>query len=271
MRFNRDLRKLSVIGLVVLAVLAVGLSAAALLSTRTVPAEPATNGTTAAPGVSPTSTPSEEPTSEPPASEEPSDAPTSEEPVEEPASEEPSPEPSKAESSDAAGSTVVVIGDSYSLGDDSWVATAAAELGWGEVVNLSSPGRGFLTNPRSCDFEPCARFGGTVDAIAGVNPDLVVTFGGTADGDYALDDAPSNYFRALREALPDAELVALNPITGDSTAPYWLTLHAQNIRAAVEAVDGTFINIGQPGTGDGDTLTAETQGEIAQAVVDALS
>lgn len=267
MRFNRDLRKLSVIGLVVLAVLAVGLSAAALLSTRTVPAEPAPNN-----GASPApSNPASEAASDDPSVEPTSEAPATEEPSEEPTSEAPSPEPTESETPATGGNTVVVIGDSYSLGDDSWVATAAAELGWGEVVNLSSPGRGFLTNPRNCDFEPCARFGGTVDAIAGANPDLVVTFGGTADGDYALDDAPSNYFGALREALPDAELVALNPITGDSTAPYWLTLHAQNIRAAVEAVDGTFVNIGQPGTGDGDTLTADTQGEIAQAVVDALS
>ncbi|WP_176761804.1 SGNH/GDSL hydrolase family protein [Tessaracoccus oleiagri] len=164
-----------------------------------------------------------------------------------------------------------MIGDSFSLGEEAWVSTAAEELGWGDVVNLASPGRGYLSAPRSCDFEPCSRFGGSVDLIAQAQPELVVTFGGTADGDYALDDAPSDYFAALREALPDAELVAINPVTGDSPAPYWLTLHAKNIRAAVEAVDGTFINVGQPGAGDGDTLTAETQDEIARAVVEALS
>lgn len=157
------------------------------------------------------------------------------------------------------------------MGNDSWVTAAAEDLGWGEVINLASPGRGYLTAPRSCDFEPCARFGGSVEAIVGAQPDIVVTMGGTADGDYALDDAPTRYFQALREALPEADLVAINPVTGDSPAPYWLTLHAQNIRTAVEAVDGTFVNVGQPGAGDGDTLTQETQDEIARAVVEALS
>lgn len=269
MRFTRDLSKLSIIGLVVLAVLAVALSAAALLSTRTVPAEPAPSGAPLAPDSS-SETPSADPTPSP--TPEPSSEPTSEAPEEEPTtSDTPSSEPTEPESPATSGNTVVVIGDSFSLGDDAWVSTAAEELGWGDVVNLASPGRGYLTAPRSCDFEPCARFGGSVDLIAEGQPELVVTFGGTADGDYALDDAPSDYFAALREALPDAELVAINPVTGDSPAPYWLTLHAQNIRAAVEAVDGTFINVGQPGAGDGDTLTAETQNEIARAVVEALS
>ncbi len=262
MRSTRNLGKLSTIGLLVLGILAVVLSAAALLSNRTIAAEPEVTPPPA-PASSPSATPPEDPASEQlSASEEPSS--------EEPTSEEPSAAPSESESPATEGNTVVVIGDSYSIGDDTWVTTVAQKLGW-EIVNLSSPGRGYLTAPRSCDFEPCDNFGGTVDVITESEPDLVVTLGGTADGDYALGDAPGTYFEALREELPDAELVAINPVTGDSPAPYWLTLHARNISAAVEAVDGTFINVGQPGVGDGDTLSNETQDEIAQAVVDALS
>lgn len=267
MRNNRNLGRLSTISLFLLAVLAVALSAAALLSTRSVPAEPAPQS--AAPDVAPGST--EDTSPNPTTKQTPSAHTTSVAPSPDPSSEPPSLEPSESGSPATDGNTVVVIGDSYSIGEDSWVATAAKELGWREVVNLASPGRGYLTAPRSCEFEPCDRFGGSVETIVGAQPDIVVTMGGTADGDYALEDAPARYFQALREALPDAELVAINPVTGDSPAPYWLTLHAQNIRAAVEAVDGTFVNVGQPGAGDGETLTPETQDEIARAVVDALS
>ena len=102
-------------------------------------------------------------------------------------------------------------------------------------------------------------------------PDIVVTFGGTADGDYSLRDSSSDYFVALRAALPDAELVAINPVTTGDDAPYWLTLHLQTIQAAVEAVDGTFVDVGQPGVGDGDSLSTEAHAAIAESVTRTLS
>ncbi|MHA6512276.1 hypothetical protein [Tessaracoccus sp. Z1128] len=107
-------------------------------------------------------------------------------------------------------------------------------------------------------------------AIAEAEPDVVVTFGGTSDGDYSLADPATKYFDALRQALPDAELVAISPVTTEGSVPYFLTLHGRTIRAAVEAVDGTFVNVGQPGAGDGETLSGEAQAEIAQKVVDQL-
>lgn len=164
---------------------------------------------------------------------------------------------------------MVVIGDSFSVGEPSetWVGTAAEELGWGRVINLSSPGRGYLTAPRSCDFEPCAEFAGSLGLIAEREPDIVVTFGGTADGDYSLADAAAEYFNELRKALPEAELVAISPITTDESAPYFLTLHGRTIRAGTEAVDGTFVDLGQPGLGDGDELSAEAHTEIAAQIV----
>ncbi|MBB1512574.1 SGNH/GDSL hydrolase family protein [Tessaracoccus sp. MC1627] len=171
-----------------------------------------------------------------------------------------------------SGPTVVVVGDSFSLGEpsDTWVGTAAEELGWGLVTNLSSPGRGYITAPRSCDFAPCDTFIGTISAIAEAQPDIVVTFGGTADGDYSLADPAAEYFEALRAALPQAELVAISPITTEDPAPFFLTLHNDTIRDGVEAVDGTFVDVGQPGVGDGETLSGDAQAEIAQQVVDQL-
>lgn len=168
--------------------------------------------------------------------------------------------------------SVVIVGDSHSVGDPAatWVGAASAQLGWSPVVNLSAPGRGFLTNPSSCDGSPCAPFGGTVAAIAQLHPDLVVTFGGAADGDSAIGDQSRQYFADLRAALPQAKLVALSPITTEVAAPYWLTMHTQSIREAVEAVGGTFIDVGQPGLGNGEQLSAQAQAEIAQHVVTQL-
>lgn len=167
---------------------------------------------------------------------------------------------------------VVVIGDSSSVGDpaSTWVGSVAVELGWGELTNLSSPGRGYVTAPESCSFNPCTTFIGSVDLIAEFAPDIVVTFGGTADGDYSLAGLADEYFIALREALPDADLIALSPVTGAEEAPYWLTMHRGTIAAAVQAVDGQVIDVGQPGVGDGDALSPDTHAEIAQRVIEQL-
>lgn len=248
----RSARTLSVVGLVLLGIVTVLLSLAALNRFGTVDAAPAMTPS-AAGSTSPVGTPS--PSATPSAA---------------------SPSPAESSTPPAAsgeGPNVTVIGDSYSLPDapGSWVGEAASALGWGEVVNLSSPGRGYLAAPRECGFDLCASLINSVALVADTAPDMVITFAGYVDGDYSLEGPAANYFEDLRTALPDAQLVAINPVTTDDEAPYWLTLHRQTISAAVEAVGGTFINVGQPGLGDGDELSAEAQAEIARQVIDALS
>lgn len=168
--------------------------------------------------------------------------------------------------------TVVVIGDTYSLdAPDVWLTRAATELGWSEVVNLSAAGRGFTRAPRSCDLDVCTTFGGSVDLIASRAPTLVVTFGGTADGDADVAGPVGDYFTTLRTALPDAHLVAINPLTTRDEEPDWLTDNAQAIASAIEAVGGQMIDVGQPGLGDGDELSADAQAEIGRSVATQLS
>lgn len=258
--------KWSIGGLVLLAVVAVALSAAAVMQYRGGTAEPA-------PLASPSYSESEgQPTPEPSPTDEPPESPSSEPESPEP-TESASEEPSESESPDVAeGPLVVVIGDTYSTGDvaETWIGPTAEALGWGEVINLSSPGRGYSASPRECDFEPCANLPGTIPAIADLEPDVVVTFAGTGDGDYSLADATTGYYDSLREALPDAELVAISPVTTEAEAPYWLTLHRQSIQAAIEAVGGTLVDVGQPGVGDGEALSAEAQQQISQTVVEGL-
>ena len=257
MRVPRNTTRLSIVGLVVLALVALGLSIVALRQPGRVTATPAQTppqpSAAGEPSASPSgdSTPAQAPTPSPSAA---STSPT------------PSPTPTKK-------LTVVIVGDTFSVGApaDTWVGPAAGKLGWTNVVNLSSPGRGFIADPRSCEFTPCANFVGPVPLVKQAQPDVVITFGGTADGDFSLKGPAATYFKALRAAVPDAKLVALSPVTTDGQAPYWLTLHSQTIRAGVQGVGGTFVDVGQPGLGNAGTLSAEAHAAIAQRVVEQLS
>lgn len=157
------------------------------------------------------------------------------------------------------------------MGDGTWVTAAAQQLGWGKVVNLSSAGRGYLAVPGTCDFTPCTRFVGTIPVAVKSQPDLVITFGGVADGDFSITAPAANYYRALRTALPRAKIVAISPVTNETTAPFWITLHSRSIRDGVEAVGGTFVDVGQPGLGNGRALSAQAQAAIAAQVVKRLS
>lgn len=234
--------RLANVGLVLLAVVAIGLSVVAVVQHR---------------GATPTSAAPQPSTTVP--------APVETTPV----------EPGTNATTDPAGTTpdgpaVVVIGDGASVGD-SWVTQAAAGLGWGDVTNLSTDGRGFVASPTDCGFEPCANFIGSIDAIVEASPDVVVTFGGTVDGDYSLEGPAADYFEALRAALPEAEIVAIAPIATDAEAPYWLTLHKRTITFGVESVDGRIVDVGQPALGNGDTITPDAYAEIARVVVEQLA
>lgn len=253
MKALRNVGTLSAVGLVILGLIALVLSGLALTRFRDQEASPAS-----APAESPVSSPSESPA--PPSW---SAAASSSPPTVS------APSPSTPAQS---GPEVVLIGDSFSVGEeaDLWVRTAAEELGWGRVTNLSSPGRGYLAAPDACGLETCANFAGSIGLIAELEPDVVVTFGGTADGDYSLADAAAEYFDELRRALPEAELVAISPVTTDESAPYFLTLHGRTIRAGAEAVGGTFVDVGQPGLGDGEELSATAHAAIAAQVIEQL-
>lgn len=259
----RNTTKLSVAGVVVLALLAVVLSAAAMLQYRGGTAEPAPSPRAPSEPTSP-QTPAATPDATETDSPEPSPTETETE-IDDPVTE--------STGQTGEGLTVVVIGDSFSVGAESetWIGQASEALGWGNVVNLSSPGRGYSALPRACDFEPCSNFPGSVSAITDADPDVVITFGGVADGDFSITDAAANYFNQLRAALPEAHLVAISPVTTADSAAYWLTMHSRSITDAVESVDGIFIDVGQPGLGDGEVLSQQAHTEIADVVIQEMS
>lgn len=271
MREPLNTTRLGIVGLILLVVITVAISGAALVRHRPVTATPANPASSAGNGV--TSAAPTNAMSTVPASSAVAPAPSGSA-----ASSSASGSASSSASGSAAASntptgnlTVVILGDVNSIGDSTWVSAAAQELGWGNVVNLSSAGRGYLAVPGQCDFAPCTRFIGTIPVVVKSQPDVVVTFGGVADGDFSITAPAANYYRALRTALPNAKIVAISPVTTESTAPFWLTLHSRSIRDGVEAVGGTFVDVGQPGLSNGKTLSAQAQAAIAAQVIQRLS
>lgn len=236
------------VGLILLALLAVGLSLAAVLQNR--PATPAravpapTNTLMSLPTPTPSTTPTPTPT----------DSPTSS---------SPSATPSTKLTS------VAIVGDATSLakGPDGWVERTARALKW-QVTNLSAPGMGFTKVASRC-ADRCTTFKGIIPAVADAKPDVVIVFGSMADGDYPIGPESREFFTALRKALPKTTIVALSPVMTKEGQLGWIRLHRNNIKAAVAAVDGRFVDIGQPAFRSG-ALSAKGQEQVSKRVVSAL-
>lgn len=169
----------------------------------------------------------------------------------------------------AALTDVVIVGDATSLSGahSSWVERTARALKW-QVTNLSAPGMGFTKVASQC-ADRCTTFKGVIPAVADAKPDVVVVFGSMADGDYPIRPESREFFTALRKALPKTTIVALSPVMTKQGQLGWIRLHRNNIKAAVAAVDGRFIDVGQPVFRSG-ALSAKGQEQVSKRVVSAL-
>lgn len=65
----------------------------------------------------------------------------------------------------------------------------------------------------------------------------------------------------LLALLPNADLGAITPVTGERQAPYWLAPHKRSVTTAVTAVGGKVVDLGQPGPGDGRDLSPAHAGQ----------
>lgn len=240
------------IGLALLALLAAGLSLAAVLQGRPAAAVRATPAATSAAPSPSTPAPSATPV-----------ASTTPVPTDSPIS-------TTSATPSAKLTQVVVVGDSTSLtsSSDGWVARASSALKW-EVTNLSAQGMGFAKVASRC-ANRCTTFTGVVPAIAEAKPDIVVVFGGMADGDNPIGPESREFFTALRKALPKAKVVALSPVMTKQGQLGWIRLHRNNIKTAVAAIGGRFIDVGQPSFNSGK-LTAKGQAQVSRKVISTLS
>ncbi len=172
---------------------------------------------------------------------------------------------------------VVFLGDGFTAGSSgtSWASLVSDKLGW-QATNLAVDGMGFLVAPKKCPQSPCTKFEGMIPKVAAESPSIVVVAVGTADGDQNIDSASSTFFKKLDAALPDARIIAVSPMWGSSTVPYWQKLHAASVKAAVTGVQGEYLDIGQPLAGKSTLVgesglpSAEGQQLLATAVIEAL-
>jgi hypothetical protein len=148
---------------------------------------------------------------------------------------------------------VVFFGDTYTAGDGAsipamrWTSLVAADFGWTEK-NYSFGGTGYSTGGPSTRGTPyTARIAG----IAVAAPSIVIVAGGRADVDRGsspaqIKAAVTATFTALRTALPNAAIVAESPLWASNTPPAALAVVAADVKAAVTAVGGRYLDVGQP-------------------------
>ena len=144
--------------------------------------------------------------------------------------------------------TVVAIGDSIMDGhgldpSQAWPAVVAGYDGW-RLVNLASDGAGFVTKGNDG-----AIFADQVTEAVELDPTMVIISGSSNDLGVPEADVQQSMVSAmdtLRQDLPHARIVAVSPVWNESEPPAELDQINTDMKAAVKAVGGTYIDIGTP-------------------------
>lgn len=175
---------------------------------------------------------------------------------------------------------VATIGDSimsgHGLEDGADWPTLMSDDRDDTVVNVACSGAGFIA-VGSCGSD----FAGLIPAAVKDRPAIVIVQG--SDNDHtqsapALDAATRAMIDTLHRALPEAQIVGLNTLWDQPTpAPAEIAYSSASVRAAVTAVGGVYVDIGQPLQGrlgllqpDDEHPTVAGQQVLLQAVEAAL-
>ncbi len=175
---------------------------------------------------------------------------------------------------------VVTVGDSLMSGagltlGEAWPDLMAAHARLA-LTNLACGGMGFVV-----DGECGTNYAGFAPAVAALQPDLLIVESSSNDFWQDTDDIRSNTAATvaeLHEAAPAAHIVGLSTIWNDeSDIPDDNAVTSQALQDAIDAVGGTYIDVGQPLLGHPEWLqdddvhpTARGQKAIEQTVVSAL-
>jgi acyl-CoA thioesterase-1 len=162
----------------------------------------------------------------------------------------------------AAEPVVVAIGDSIMKGhglpaDQAWPALLAKQNHW-QLTNLACDGAGFATEG---DTDDCGSdFSALVSKAVTLHPSLVIISG--SSNDLGVDDAKllpqtAGIVGALRSELPSAKIVSISTIWNDTAVPDQVYIINEQVRAAVDAAGGTYLDVGQPLAGHRDWLQAD--------------
>jgi hypothetical protein len=161
--------------------------------------------------------------------------------------------PSAAPTSSAPALPVVAfLGDDFTQGAGAtspqtrWSSLVAEQYGWDEK-NFGAAGSGYSTGGTAGGTPYTAR----VAALAATAPAIVVVAGGRFDiespnGPTKIKTQVTATFRALRAALPEAVIIAESPVWPLTKPPITLALVAADVKAAVAAVGGRYLDVGEP-------------------------
>ena len=154
---------------------------------------------------------------------------------------------------------VVAIGDSIMEGHglsagQAWVATIAKQDDW-RFTNLASDGSGFLKPGDEGDT-----FADQARAAIALHPAIVILTGSSNDlgeSNDALATATNATIRQLRAALPSARIIAISAVWGATAVPAQLADIDRQVQAAIAAVGGEYVNIGQPLSGHPELMQSD--------------
>jgi GDSL-like Lipase/Acylhydrolase family len=161
----------------------------------------------------------------------------------------PSPSPS---SSAPARPVVAFLGDDFTAGvgatapANRWSSLVAEHYGWDEK-NFGVAGTGYATGGTAGGTPYTAR----IAALAATAPGIVIVAGGrfdieSANGPTKIKAGVTATFTALRAALPKAVIVAESPVWPLTKPPATLALVAADVKAAVIAVGGRYLDVDEP-------------------------
>ncbi|PTT19325.1 lipolytic protein G-D-S-L family [Microbacterium sp. HMWF026] len=179
-----------------------------------------------------------------------------------------------------APSRVVALGDSLMSGynllpEQAWPVLLGARARVA-LTNLACPGMGFVVQG-----ECGTSYAGFVPAVAALQPQLLIVESSSndfwEDGDEIRSDTADTVDQ-LHAAAPDARIVGLSTIWNDDPdVPDDTAVTSDALRDAVQAVGGTFVDVGQPLVGHPEWMqdddvhpTPRGQRAIEQTVMSAL-
>jgi lysophospholipase L1-like esterase len=172
----------------------------------------------------------------------------------------------------------VFIGDSYSQGAEKWPSIVSQDQGWREV-NLAQGGTGYSKQlsgedaKKGCGSNECANFAEMASVAIQHKPDVVVVAGGRNDGGADITNQVNETFRRLRQGLPSARIIAVQPMWDATQYPKFLVDYGALIEQSVESIGGQYLEIGAPLEGrpelirpDGVHPTKEGQVVLGEAI-----
>lgn len=178
--------------------------------------------------------------------------------------------------------TAVFLGDSYTAAssngsDGEYVLSTAHALGW-DAAALGQGGTGYV-NPGQPE-ENEAVYLERVPGVVAIAPDIVVVQGGGNDAlvsDCAIEGPASEVFTALREQLPEAQIIALASVPGPDVDAEAVAACTDAIQAAAAPMSIPVIDPAELGWltdpalfADGFHLTAEGYTQLATLLAEQL-